>query len=103
MLKKFEQELLKEDFHSIRDGLEVKLVPYPKSSVEDASDESNSPPERFILCRSRDRPKLDSGVAPAMSSDVGHSSMKLIMFAAQRLLWTMSPVQGVGRWVELSF
>ena len=31
MLKKFEQEILKEDWHSIRDGLEVKIVPWPKS------------------------------------------------------------------------
>ena len=30
MLKKFEQEILKEDWHSIRDGLEVKIVPWPK-------------------------------------------------------------------------
>jgi hypothetical protein len=35
MLKKFEQEILKEDWHSIRDGLEVKIVPWPKSDDDD--------------------------------------------------------------------
>ena len=42
-LKKFEQELLREDWQSIRDGLQVKLCP------------SSDGKETFILCRSRDR------------------------------------------------
>ena len=42
-LKKFEQELLSEDWRSIRDGLQVKLCPSPDRE------------ETFILCRSRDR------------------------------------------------
>lgn len=42
-LKKFEQELLREDWRSIREGLEVKLCPSPDGE------------ETFILCRSRDR------------------------------------------------
>ena len=42
-LKQFEQELLREDWQSIRDGLEVKLCP------------SSDGEETFILCRSRDR------------------------------------------------
>jgi len=42
-LKKFEQELLCEDWKSIRDGLQVKLCP------------SSDGEEMFILCRSRDR------------------------------------------------
>jgi transposase len=40
-LKKFEQELLKEDWKTIRDGVEVKLCPFEQ--------------ETYILCRSRDR------------------------------------------------
>jgi transposase len=43
MLKQFERELLAEDWHSIRDGLEVKLCPSPDGD------------ETFVLCRSRDR------------------------------------------------
>ena len=44
MLKKFERELLEEDWHTIRDGLEVKLCTSPEGDSE-----------TFILCRSRDR------------------------------------------------
>lgn len=44
MLKKFEQQLLCEDWHAIRKGLEVKLCPSPDGEAE-----------TFILCRSRDR------------------------------------------------
>jgi len=63
MLKKFEQEILKEDWHSIRDGLEVKIVPWPKSDDDDdATAESDSLPERFILCRSQDRSKKEEGI-----------------------------------------
>ena len=43
MLKSFEKELLKEDWQSVRAGLEVKLCPSPKGE------------EVFILCRSRER------------------------------------------------
>ena len=43
-LKKFQQHLLEQDWHEIRDGLEVKLCPCPAGG-----DES------YILCRSRDR------------------------------------------------
>jgi transposase len=42
-LKKFERELLKDDWQSIREGLEVKLCP------------SSDGEETFILCRSRER------------------------------------------------
>jgi transposase len=43
MLRRFEQQLLAEDWKSIREGLEVKLCPSPGGR------------EVFILCRSRDR------------------------------------------------
>lgn len=43
-LKKFERELLAEDWRVIREGLEVKLCPSPDGGKE-----------TYILCRSRDR------------------------------------------------
>ena len=43
-LKKFERELLAEDWRTIRDGLEVKMAQSPDGGKE-----------RYILCRSRDR------------------------------------------------
>ncbi len=51
MLKKFEQQLLEEDWHSVRAGVEVKLCSSP-----DDDDET------FILCRSRDRREKDEGI-----------------------------------------
>ncbi len=51
MLKKFEQELLKSDWHEVRAGVEVKLCQAP-----DGDDET------FILCRSRDRHKKDEAI-----------------------------------------
>lgn len=64
MLKKFEQEMLSEGWHKIREGLEVKLCVVPGDADEDDSEEepsdatATSPapvPETFILCRSQDR------------------------------------------------
>ena len=49
-LKKFERELLKDDWQSIREGLEVKLCP------------SSDGEETFILCRSRERREKEKAV-----------------------------------------
>ena len=66
MLKKFEQHLLKEDWHSIRDGLEVKFVTLPKADSDElqvaAPEVSEITCERFILCRSRERSKKEEGI-----------------------------------------
>lgn len=43
MLKRFEQELLENDWQNVREGVEVKLCPTPDGE------------ETFVLCRSRDR------------------------------------------------
>jgi transposase len=58
MLKKFEAELLKDDWNTIRDGLEVKLSSWP-------SDEKTTvglDKETFILCRSRDRSHKEEAI-----------------------------------------
>jgi transposase len=51
MLKAFQQQLLEEDWTSIRDGLEVKLCRTPDSDDE-----------VFILCRSADRRKKEKAM-----------------------------------------
>jgi transposase len=66
MLKKFEAELLKEDWNTIRDGLEVKLCDLPcddsdASTVNENSDAVGGK-ETFILCRSRDRSKKEEAM-----------------------------------------
>ncbi len=56
MLKKFEQELLKEDWHQVREGLEVKLCAPPCDETQEVdSKDGEQEPEIFILCRSQDR------------------------------------------------
>lgn len=70
MLKKFEQQLLAEDWHMIRDGLEVKLctVPREEDPDEDSVGEAGSSTvpadtsETFILCRSRDRSQKEEAI-----------------------------------------
>jgi len=51
MLKRFEQELLKEDWHEVHTGVEVRMCADPDGGAE-----------TFILCRSRDRIKKDMGI-----------------------------------------
>ena len=61
MLKKFEAELLKDDWTTVRNGLEVKLVSRP-SEESDAEKNPVQDSERFILCRSRDRSKKEAAM-----------------------------------------
>ena len=51
MLKKFEQELLKQDWREVRTGVEVRVCPSPDDDQE-----------TFILCRSRDRSQKDLAI-----------------------------------------
>jgi transposase len=50
-LKKFEQQLLEKDWHTVREGLEVKLCESPHGDEE-----------TFILCRSADRRQKDAAI-----------------------------------------
>jgi transposase len=50
-LKKFEQQLLEEDWHTVHAGVEVKLCESPDGDEE-----------TFILCRSADRRKKDEAI-----------------------------------------
>jgi hypothetical protein len=77
MLKKFEQQLLKEDWHKIRDGLEVKLCTMPQEDdLDDDSTEqpvSSVPaqaPETFILFRSQDRSKKEEAIAKRVEEKI---------------------------------
>lgn len=60
MLKKFEQEIVKSDWHTIREGLEVKLCHPPRDEESDELDETQL--ETFILCRSQDRALKDAAI-----------------------------------------
>lgn len=73
MLKKFEQDLLEEDWQSVRDGVEVKFCSPPRDEGDDQADDerdspsesveaAEEPTEMFILCRSRDRRNKDEAI-----------------------------------------
>ena len=74
LLKKYEQELLAEDWHTIREGIEVKLLPVPADDEGDEDEDEASPnaatgsntdepqKELFILCRSRDRMQKEEAI-----------------------------------------
>jgi transposase len=69
LLKKYEQDLLSDDWHTIREGIEVKLLPVPQDEDDETTadgvstdDTTKQPHEIFILCRSRDRVKKDEGI-----------------------------------------
>lgn len=61
LLRKFERELLQEDWHTIRAGLEVKLCAVPREQ-DDAEADASEETETFILCRSRDRSQKDAAI-----------------------------------------
>ncbi len=60
LLKKFEQELLKQDWKTIRQGIEVKLCTLPREEDVDTPEKENR--ELFILCRSSDRKVKDQQI-----------------------------------------
>jgi transposase len=67
LLKKYEQEILSDDWHKIREGIEVKLLSVPPDEDDEPVGDAPSPAagsqtELFILCRSRDRVKKDEGI-----------------------------------------
>ena len=69
LLKKYEQDLLSDDWHTIREGIEVKLLPVPRDEDAETTADgiSTDDPEKqsheiFILCRSRNRVKKDEGI-----------------------------------------
>ena len=76
MLKKFEQEILKEGWHSLRDGLEVKIVPWPKDD-DQATSEADASPEKFILCRSRDRSKKEEAITQKFEKKIEEALIRM--------------------------
>jgi transposase len=71
LLKKYEQELLSDDWRKIREGIEVKLLPVPRDEEDDEdfpndravhADSAAVAEELFILCRSSDRVKKDEAI-----------------------------------------
>jgi transposase len=65
LLRQYERELLAEDWRTIRDGIEVKILDVPPISGDaPQGDGSEKPKDReiFLLCRSRDRVQKEAGI-----------------------------------------
>ena len=85
MLKKFERELLAEDWHSIRDGLEVKLCPTPDGE------------ETFVLCRSRDRCEKEKAMHARFERHIEEGLQKIEAGCRRQRLQAVTVAQRVGR------
>jgi len=74
MLKKFEAELLKDDWSTIRAGLEVKLCARPFDDDQEAEADKDSDAARdkemFILCRSRDRSEKEGAMVQRVEQKI---------------------------------
>jgi transposase len=72
-LQRFEQQLATQDWHVIRDGLEVKLCPCPDGGRE-----------TYILCRSRDRRKKEQAMHERFEKRIEEGLNKIAAGCLQR-------------------
>jgi transposase len=98
MLKKYEQELLKDDWHTIRDGLEVKLCQPPHSEEADEQPaDAAAEQETFILCRSRDRYEKDAAILRRFEEKIEERLRSMAARCAKQKRDPMKVEREVGR------
>lgn len=97
MLKKFERELLKEDWTSIRDGLEVKVVPWPGSDDSEETEDCDTSPETFILCRSRDRSMKEEAITQRFEKKIEESLIRMTARCDKQKRDPMKVEREIGR------
>jgi transposase len=85
MLKHFERELLSEDWHAIREGLEVKLCPTPDGE------------ETFVLCRSRDRREKEKAMHARFEQRIEEGLRRIAATCQRQRLSPAVVGQRVGR------
>jgi len=85
MLKRFERELLGEDWHVIRDGLEVKLCATPDGE------------ETFVLCRSRDRREKEKAMHARFEQRIEEGLRQIAATCRRQRLSPAVVGQRVGR------
>ncbi|MDP3064686.1 MAG: hypothetical protein Q8O40_16010, partial [Chloroflexota bacterium] len=86
-LKRFEQELLRADWHQVREGLEVKLCPAPDGE------------ESFILCRSVERAAKEKAIHDRFEKRIEKALMKLVDSCRKKQ--KLGPIERrVGRLLE---
>ena len=87
-LRRFEQELLKADWHQVREGLEVKLCPSPDGE------------ESFILCRSAERAAKENAIHDRFEKRIEKALMKLVD-SCRKKQQKLGPIERrVGRLLE---
>ena len=85
-LKRFEQSLLSQDWHEIRDGLEVKLCACPEGGTE-----------TFILCRSRDRREKEQAMHARFEKRIEDGLTKIAASCAKSRQDVAKIAERVGR------
>lgn len=84
-LKKFEHELLSEDWETVRDGLEVKKCPSPDGQ------------ETFILCRSADRHEKEKAMHERFAKRIREGLEKIARTCQRKKQDPLTIAQQVGR------
>jgi transposase len=88
MLKRFEQQLLEGDWHSIRDGLEVKLCPSPDGR------------ETFVLCRSQDRREKEQAMHARFEQRIEEGLKRIEANCRQKRQQPLKVATQIGRLLE---
>jgi len=100
MLKEFEAELLKDDWKSIRDGLEVKLCSRPRNDDEVADADKDSveeDKETFILCRSRDRSHTEEAIVQRFEQKIEERLISMTARCEKQKRDPMKVERDIGR------
>jgi transposase len=85
-LKKFEQDLLKDDWQVIREGLEVKLCQAPRGGQE-----------TYILCRSRDRREKEKAMHGRFEKRIDEA-LENVQASCQKRKWKKETIdRRIGR------
>ena len=85
-LKRFERQLTTQDWHAIREGLEVKLCPCPDGGTE-----------TYVLCRSRDRREKEQAMHARFEKRIEEGLTKLAAGCAKRRQDVVTISRRVGR------
>jgi len=88
MLKAYEAELLKDDWESVREGLEVKLCASPDGE------------ETFILCRSRERREKEKAMHGRFEARIEEGLERIARGCARRRYKPTTIARRVGRLLE---
>ena len=87
MLKKYERELLKDDWSKVRDGLEVKCCADPEGKSD----------ETFILCRSADRAGKERAMHDRFEKRIEEGLRRIVNTCQRQKLDAMKVSHRVGK------